>query len=304
MNKTVADLLEDFGLRHARVVHENEKRLRGDGQIQKLEEQKRALLMQKLECAFLAADEGDLDAQIRTLEEQERGLAEKKGLLVPYDCQMCKDTGIIGKRYCRCFLNEVYINIYGATDIAALDMDFEHADLSVFDGEKQLPMGKTQRQIAELVYGICQKYVAGFPKTPRQNLLLRGKAGLGKTYLLNCMAVAAKRQEIDVCLIRASALFDAFFRHRMGEEMPLHFLQEAGLLMIDDLGTEPVTQNVTVEYLFDLLNRRIEAGRHTVIATNVDDLQARYGERISSRMEGGKCCAVLLMDGDDIRMTK
>ena len=52
MNKTVVDLLEDFGLRHARVVHENEKRLRGDGQIQKLEEQKRALLMQKLECAF------------------------------------------------------------------------------------------------------------------------------------------------------------------------------------------------------------------------------------------------------------
>ena len=74
-----------------------------------------------------------------------------------------------------------------------------------------------------------------------------------------------------MCLIRASALFDAFFRYLHGEEMPLHFLQETGLLMIDDLGTEPVTQNVTVEYLFDLLNRRIEAGRHTVIATNVDD---------------------------------
>ena len=88
-----------------------------------------------------------------------------------------------------------------------------------------------------------------------------------------------------MCLIRAGELFGAFFRHRMGEEMPLSFLQDAQLLLIDDLGTEPMTQNVTTEYLFDLLNRRIEAGRHTAVATNVEDLQARYGERISSRLE-------------------
>ena len=64
-----------------------------------------------------------------------------------------------------------------------------------------------------------------------------------------------------------------------------------------------MTQNVTTEYLFDLLNRRIEAGRHTAVATNVEDLQARYGERISSRLESREC-AVLMLDGEDLRLRR
>ncbi len=301
MNKTVADLLEDFGNRHARIVQGNEARLRCDPQIQKLEEEKRTLLVKKLECAFLL-QEDSLDEQIEQLEKKEQALAKEKGLLLSFHCARCQDTGIAAGRYCNCFLREVYCGIYGATGIDGLEMEFEKVEFSLFDGEKLLPMGKTQRQLAELAYGIAQKYIAGFPRTLRQNILLRGKAGLGKTYLLNCMAKQAYKKGIDVCLIRAASLFDVFFKHRMGEEMPLSFLRDAQLLLIDDLGTEPMTQNVTMEYLFDLLNRRLETGRHTVVATNVEDLQARYDERISSRLESAKNSAVLLLDGADIRL--
>ena len=64
-----------------------------------------------------------------------------------------------------------------------------------------------------------------------------------------------------------------------------------------------MTQNVTTEYLFDLLNRRMEAGLHTAVATNLEDLQGRYGERISSRLESREC-AVLLLDGEDLRLQR
>ena len=42
-------------------------------------------------------------------------------------------------------------------------------------------------------------------------------------------------------------------------------LIDAPLLLIDDLGSEPMMRNITVEYLFTLLNERIANKRHTVI---------------------------------------
>lgn len=299
-NKYVLDLLEEFSFRHSKIKQENERRRTLDPQIMKLEEKKRALLLKKLECAFLTADGADFDAEIEAIDREQNRLALENGLVVPYSCPVCMDAGVNGKHYCACFLREVYKSVFGAADAATIPERFETADMGMFDGEKKLAMGKTQRELMELVYGICKKYVEAFPNTPRLNLLLRGSAGLGKSYLLNCIASAAREKGVDVCLLRSGVLFDAFFRHRMGVETPLSFLWNAELLLIDDLGTEPMTQNVTTEYLFDLINRRIEAKKHTVVATNVGDLQTRYGERISSRLESNDG-AVLMLDGADLR---
>lgn len=302
-NKTVLDLLEDFSLRHAKIDQENERRRKNDADIMKLEEERRALLAEKLKRAFLAEDVCEFDERIAAIEHRQEEIAREKGLIIPYHCAACQDTGLLGKQYCSCFLQEVYKSIYSAAEPSAFSECFENADFSVFDGEATLPMGKTQRELAVLAYGICKKYADAFPNTVRKNILLRGKAGLGKTYLLRCLAKAVRKKGADVCFIRAGELFNVFFRHRMGEEMPLSFLQEAQFLLIDDLGTEPMTQNVTTEYLFDLLNRRMEAGLPTAAATNLEELQTRYGERISSRLES-RDCAVLLLDGEDLRLRR
>lgn len=297
-NKYVIDLLEEFSFRHAKIEQENERRRLSDPRITELEEQKRALLLKKLERAFLTEDASRLDGEIERIGREQEAIVREKRLAVPYSCPVCGDSGIADGHYCKCFLREVYKNVFGAADVTAIRERLETADLGIFDGEAELPMGRTQRELAGIVYGICKKYVEAFPRTPRLNLLVRGSAGLGKSYLLNCIAGSAYAKGADICLLRAGELFDAFFRHRMGEEVPLDFLRDAELLLIDDLGTEPMTQNVTTEYLFDLINRRMD--KHTVIATNVDDLQARYGERISSRLES-RDCAVLMLDGADLR---
>jgi len=77
----------------------------------------------------------------------------------------------------------------------------------------------------------------------------------------------------------------------------------AELLLIDDLGTEPLLNNVTVTQLFNLLNERQMAGRHTVISTNLamSELQERYTERISSRFLDATGCRRLVFIGADIR---
>ena len=75
------------------------------------------------------------------------------------------------------------------------------------------------------------------------------------------------------------------------------------LLLIDDLGSEPMMRNITVEYLFTLLNERMAMNRHTVICTNLSPMQVqeRYGERVMSRMFDRSRGATIQLTGKDLR---
>lgn len=79
---------------------------------------------------------------------------------------------------------------------------------------------------------------------------------------------------------------------------------DAKVLVIDDLGSEPLTQNVTREYFFDLLCARARAGLHTFMATNntYEQLKERYTERVSSRLLSKKQSLVLRFFGEDLRL--
>ena len=76
------------------------------------------------------------------------------------------------------------------------------------------------------------------------------------------------------------------------------------MLLIDDLGTEPIMQNITREYLFTLLNERLMTKKHTVIATNLDmhALMNIYGERVSSRLFDMMNVSIAQLKGRDLRM--
>ncbi len=300
-NKTISDLLADFELKHARKKHANENKRAKHKEIQQLESEKRTLLLKKLECAFLVDGDSDqYDPEIQALEKAQKEIEQKQGISAAYDCPLCEDTGIVNGQYCHCFLKEVYCQIYHAIRIDALAS--QDMDMTVFDDTEAIVDDLTQRDLVNMVYKIGDRYISDFPNTQKQNMLVLGKTGLGKTWFLHHMAVHADRKKIDTCLIRSTALFEAFFKHRMGEEIPLDFLKNAELLMIDDLGTEPITQNVTIEYFFDLLNYRMEEKKHTVVATNIDDLQKRYDDRIYSRLKDTNRCLTLRFSGQDLRL--
>ena len=78
----------------------------------------------------------------------------------------------------------------------------------------------------------------------------------------------------------------------------------AEVLVIDDLGTEPMLENITIEYLFTLLNERRANRLPTLVATNLTprELQARYTERIFSRLMDRSETQVLLFFGEDVRL--
>ena len=80
-------------------------------------------------------------------------------------------------------------------------------------------------------------------------------------------------------------------------------IADAEVLMIDDLGSEPLMQNVTVEQLFNLLNERQNRRLSTIISTNLtmNEIKNRYTERIASRLRARDNWKVITLEGKDIR---
>lgn len=225
-------------------------------------------------------------------------------LTLRYRCPVCRDTGYVGEapsRFCDCFEARLRMLHYEDGSMAGTDeQSFARFDLERFpeDGGQRAQMAGVARA--------CEDYADRFPDTRHMNLLLTGSGGLGKTFLLNCVFERVVSRGFSAVRITAFRMFEAMRRQHFAngpEEMNFDRLIEAPLLLIDDLGSEPMMRNVTVEYLFTLLNERMAARRHTVIATNLSPLQLQetYGERVASRLLDRSRCATMLLKGKDLR---
>ena len=76
------------------------------------------------------------------------------------------------------------------------------------------------------------------------------------------------------------------------------------ILFLDDLGSENKINNVTNEYLYLIINERMQNGKKTVITTNLDfaQIQESYGERIFSRLMHKQQSLKIYFDGRDLRI--
>ncbi|MBR1820345.1 MAG: ATP-binding protein [Clostridia bacterium] len=221
-----------------------------------------------------------------------------------YRCDKCRDTGYVGDapaRFCDCFEARLKLRQYEDGSMAGTDeQNFER-----FDADR-IPEENGQREQMILTRKMCEEYADRFPQTDYRNLLLTGAGGLGKTFLLNSIFERVISRGGAAVRITAFRMFEAMRQRHMGSDEKLDgfsALIEAPLLLIDDLGTEPMMRNITVEYLFTLLNERIAAKRHTVIATNLTPVQIkeRYGERVASRLLDRSACRAVQLKGKDLR---
>ena len=225
-------------------------------------------------------------------------------LQLRYRCDKCRDTGYVGDapaRFCDCFEARLVLRQHEDGSMAGVDeQNFDRFDAA------RIPEENGQRAQLVATRGLCEDYANRFPDTPVRNLLLMGEGGLGKTFLLNCVFERVTARGFSAVRITAFRMFEAMRRQHVGSDAGYEgfsSLIEAPLLLIDDLGAEPMMRNITVEYLFTLLNERNAAKRHTVVATNLTpvQIQERYGERVASRLLDKTLCAPVLFKGKDLR---
>ena len=121
------------------------------------------------------------------------------------------------------------------------------------------------------------------------------------------MAVELIKNGNNVLFMTAYQLNNTFLQYHLADvsqkSLMLSNLTDVDVLVIDDLGTENVLKNVTMEYLYLLINERLLNGKMTVVSTNLNltELQNRYEDRIFYRLTDTKCSVVAQLCGKDKR---
>ena len=223
-------------------------------------------------------------------------------------CPVCGDTGYVGeivRENCECFNQAFYARMYQRMGLSeSTQQSFETFDQNVFSVEK-LP-GKTysQRELMTVIRRTCEQYADNYPNIQVKDMLLMGQSGLGKTYLMHAMAKRLIQRGQNVLIISAYKFLETARKAYMsGNTDDLDALVDADVLMVDDMGAEPLMENITIVQWFNLINERQLRGKGTIISTNLmeDELRRRYTERIASRLMNNTQCRLIQFAGEDVR---
>ena len=222
---------------------------------------------------------------------------------VKYTCKECSDSGFIdGVRMCSC-LRELIVK--GRIEASAMGRLIETQSFDNFDLNWYAYDKKVQDKMSDNL-AVAKAYVRDFAKR-RDNLLLIGSTGTGKTHLSTAIARELIHKGYDVIYDSTQNILSDFesdrFRNNYGrEENKSDKYLDCTLLIMDDMGAEFTTQ-FSVSALYNLLNARQNKGLATIISTNLkaEELRAKYEDRIYSRIIG-QDSRVLVFFGKDKRI--
>ena len=268
---------------------------------------------------------GDPVQAVREIRERNLDLQQERAVLLgalglPPDalddkpaCPLCGDTGWQGAKMCRC-LQKLCAQEQIKELSKLLDLGEQSFDTFRMDYYSEIPYpgkGNSPRKNMELVYDVCLNYARKFESFRFRNLLMSGPPGLGKTFLSACIARAVSEHGYSAVYDTAGNIFAQFEAKKFqrdsadGQEArdETRRYLNCELLIVDDLGSELTTQ-LTQSDLYELINARLVAQRHTVISTNLslEEIARRYNPQIASRIEGEY--HVLHFFGDDIRVLR
>lgn len=252
-------------------------------------------------AALKAADER-LTAAYATL-----GLGPE-GFVPHYTCPTCKDTGMVNGRPCSCVAEAARTlrrdEINAASPLALCS--FDTFELDRYPAEPEPELGGTPRDYMGKVLAYCQRYASSFTPESR-GLMFIGSAGLGKTHMALAIADTVLNRGFDVLYTSSAALAAQLGREhfdRAAEDPWLDACKEADLLILDDLGTEYISQ-LTISVLYELINTRMLCHRPTIYTSNIVDssiFEARYTEKVASRILGS--CQIFKFFGTDQRLKR
>lgn len=254
----------------------------------------------------------NMDLSMRKIEILTENGYPSNYLMPTYHCEDCKDTGYIENEKCHCFKQAIVDLLYSQSNIKGImeqenfstfRYDF-YTDSYIEETTKLTPLANIKK-----VVSTCKEYIDNFDST-YSNLLLYGNAGVGKTFLANCIAKELLDRSHTVIYLTAFQLFDILEKNKFNKDQEkseaneqFEYILDCDLLIIDDLGTELNNSFVTSQ-LYLCINERHLRKKATIISTNLswDNLNTNYSERIFSRIASNY--RLLKIVGDDIRIKK
>ena len=247
------------------------------------------------------------EGQVLSIRSKKRALLAQAGLPanyldMTYDCPDCLDTGYQDGKKCHCLRSKEIHILYGQSHLQELarENNFRLLSEEWYQGEDLAHFRNTVRNCGQFVNNFDSGY---------ENLFFYGTVGTGKSFLSISTANEVLRRGHSVIYFSAAGLFDAIstslfdYKNRDEYRQLSDDLYGCDLLVIDDLGTEMMTNLVTSQ-LFTCINERHIQGRSTIISSNLslEELQQRYSERVYSRIISSY--TICKLTGPDIRVLK
>lgn len=249
-----------------------------------------------------------------TLQQEYKTLLVSNGYAEDYlepqfVCDKCSDTGYIelDNKTITC---DCYKKLLSDTACEELNK-VSPLSLSTFDSFNLNMYSDTPDQNGNIpynrmnkIYGFCLDYAKNFTVSSK-GILMKGSTGLGKTHLSLSIANEVINRGYSVVYVSAPDILSKLEREHFsygydGEQQLLQSMLECDLLILDDLGTEFITQFSSTT-IYNLFNSRINMGKPIIISTNLTaaELEQTYSQRFVSRLM--MSCSVLDFIGSDIR---
>lgn len=224
---------------------------------------------------------------------------------IPYTCKKCKDTGILNGKLCEChlqLLQQLSVGEMACSPMLA-KCSFDTFDVNLYTDIKDRALGFSPRDYMRGCYEMLKAYGENF--TPSSNsFFFCGGTGLGKTHLALAVLNKLSANGYTVYYNTAGKIIKQMKNESFGrsDSSLEEELNSADLVIIDDLGAEFESDfgNATIN---ELVCDAIMNGKAMIIISNlsVGQLEARYGQRLTSRLNGFE---VLEFVGEDIRQIK
>ena len=306
---TKSEFLENKAKRES-VAYENLMQAKQDPIFSSLFHKERTLRFDIAKYKAIKKDCPELIEELNnTINQKNKRLnelnIEEKSLYPIYNCNKCEDSGFLKNgRQCECFVKAF-------KDKIIKESSKNLSKLPTFDmyNEKVAKNEKHQTQLLKLKQ-FMQNWVDNTSNDKKHLITISGDTGVGKTYLTECTATYALKKGYLVSLLSSFGMNNLFLKYisSKNEEKTTTFdsLMDPELLIIDDLGAEPIIKNVTIEYLYLIISERLSANKSTIITTNLgpEIIRDRYGERIFSRLFNKKESFNALIIGNDLRINK
>ena len=291
--KTAANLIRsEYAARQAQAEQSYRALMLASDELYEAEKAVRAAMLDGKNTEELAKLKNKRLSVIHSL-----GHDEKEFSPAP-QCAVCNDSGYTASGFCECVRRRASKETHGKE---LPSFSFTDCDVSLFG--KGVPM-------LESAYNTMKIFCTKFPETKNLNVLLFGSVGTGKTCLSSAVGNELEKRGFSVIFMTAFRFNDTCLKYHTSFDANrsdmLNALIDSDLLIIDDLGTESILKNVTLEYFYTVINERMNLGKHTLITTNLipEQLEARYGERTYSRLFTQRVCLSVALQGKDLRTRK
>lgn len=242
---------------------------------------------------------------MQALLREERALLKENNIppafLEPvWRCDACQDTGYVTgedgvKRMCACLTQRMLAEQFTQGQVSRRER-FETFQEDIFPTPRQ-------RKATCKARDICKDYAERFPGNNPPGLLILGQAGLGKSFLLNCVAVRVLERGFSVLSLPAYDYMQAVLA-ALRDRQPMPDFHAPDLLILDDLGAEPMLNNITRENLTNLLDARQRQGLATAFSSNFtrEQIINEYGERFAFRLLSPRNTLTLELIGENLRL--